>query len=258
MFDWGSVVGAGINLIGGLGGGAMAQSAQLGISREYMDWMERMSSTAHQREVEDLRKAGLNPILSAKLGGSSSPTGNAPTMQNWVGDAVKSSVNTALAYKVADAQIEQLEAQNRLLDAQSDGVKLDNWNKQFDIDNSMPEMRRSNALFQIDKLQNEINELKSRSNQQGASAASIWKDIEVKNKQIESLAAGIGETVERTQNIIADTKAKMLQLPSAAAEGRRGRLESEYLDSEAGKALFLWNLGRKDSGLSPFDAFKRR
>ena len=191
-------------------------------------------------------------------GGSSSPTGSAPTMQNWVGDAVKSSVNTALDYKVADAQVEQLEAQNRLLDAQSDGVKLDNWNKQFDIDNSMPEMRRSNALFQIDKLQNEINELKSRSNQQGASASSIWKDIEVKNKQIESLAAGIGETVERTKNIIADTKSKMLMLPSAAAEGRRGRLESEYLDSDVGKALFLWNLGRKDSGLSPFDAFKRR
>lgn len=75
-------------------------------------FQERMSSTAHQREVEDLRRAGLNPALSAMGGpGSSSPGGAVAQVPDF-GEAAGRAVHSALAIKAQKAQIRLLEAQS--------------------------------------------------------------------------------------------------------------------------------------------------
>lgn len=56
-------------------GTQMTNEANRSMAREQMRFQERMSSTAHQRESQDLEKAGLNRILGVSGSGASTPAG---------------------------------------------------------------------------------------------------------------------------------------------------------------------------------------
>lgn len=101
-------------------------------AKDQMHFQEQMSSSAHQREVVDLRAAGLNPILSATGGsGASTPSGAMATMQpqkGILGDAI----STALAVKKNKAEVEAIREQIKNTKEQTEGVKIDNVIKGFE------------------------------------------------------------------------------------------------------------------------------
>jgi len=99
------LIGAGLGLLGSiLANRSSAKEAQ----RNRM-FQERMSSTAHQREVMDLSAAGLNPILSASRG-ASTPSGAVADVRD-VGEGAVRGIASALSVKQAQANIELTRAQ---------------------------------------------------------------------------------------------------------------------------------------------------
>lgn len=78
------------NLVGGFSagqvaagiGGLYANQQRTQAAAKQMAFQERMSNTAYQRAMSDMRNAGLNPILAFKQGGASTPAGAMPQVAN--------------------------------------------------------------------------------------------------------------------------------------------------------------------------------
>lgn len=95
----GSILGSAVSA--GISGLFSARQAD-----KQMSFQERMSNTSHQREVADLKAAGLNPVLSANAG-ASTPAGAMGSMSvPDFGSVINSARAVAMQERLNDSAID--------------------------------------------------------------------------------------------------------------------------------------------------------
>lgn len=82
-------------------------------------WSAAQSATAHQREVADLREAGLNPMLSGTGGQGASTTPGIPAS---VPDALGAGVSSGMQAARLKQELDNMKAGERLTDAQRENT----------------------------------------------------------------------------------------------------------------------------------------
>lgn len=141
-----AIVAGGLALAGGIFS-ALSMRREAAKNR---DFQERMSSTAHQRAAEDLRKAGINPMLAAGAA-ASSPSGSVAQVPDF-GEAVGKSVGTALAVKQAEANIDLTQSQAAYVRAQQHDLQTQASSGRYELIRSQADIaaldvRQRTALF---------------------------------------------------------------------------------------------------------------
>lgn len=114
---FGAILGAASGLLGGVLQNSAAKSA----ASKQMAFQKETLQNQYQWGMEDMRKAGLNPILAYKQGGAGSASGSSYTPQN-VGSAAVQGASTAqssaLATRANEAQLQNIAADTRLKNSQ--------------------------------------------------------------------------------------------------------------------------------------------
>jgi len=144
-----------------------ANAASAAQAQAQMDFQERMRQTQYQTAIEDMKKAGLNPMLAYSQGGAGVPTGSMGSvstakMENALGAGVQG--YQALASNSADLDLKASQTTATTAQAiktEADTIQTKALTLKAAEDTALSTQQKTNLEAQIRKLDEEIMNLRS-------------------------------------------------------------------------------------------------
>lgn len=116
-----SMIGSAVGGIGSYMGQESANQANAAMAGKQMDFQERMRKTQYQTAVEDMKAAGLNPMLAYQQGGAGNQAGASAQMQSSLGAGVASTAEHLGKYQ----DLRNQSVQEQLINSQIDNTNAE-------------------------------------------------------------------------------------------------------------------------------------
>ncbi|AXH74737.1 MAG: DNA pilot protein [Microviridae sp.] len=204
-----AAIAAGASLAGGLfGNRASAKEASKNRS-----FQEDMSNTSYQRSVADMKAAGINPMLSAKVGGASTPSGSTASQSDPVTPAVNSAsqaYQTSVATENVKQQTKTSASDANLKDSQAELNRAEVANMPVKVSNIQAQTGQYTASAaesakRTEAIDSQVALTNAQIQKTGADTAATQQSVIESVSRIAKNSADIVETGERTKLYIAQT-----------------------------------------------------
>jgi len=254
---WGGATAGALSFLGG----ERANSARAEEARLNRDFQEEMSRTAHQRQVADMRAAGLNPILSATGGhGASTPSGSMADQSDTISPAVSSASQGSrlrgelqLLDKTVEKTAEEADlAQANRFKANADRDLADQLNKESAARQAKTQYETVNLGWTGQILEKELSNLGLTAKQIEAVTSNLAARTTTEKSmpafvQAQTTSEGTGQARDRSVTVL-NHELQILnrleqQIRSATAKG--ALTEGQIDESTAGKILRWINRARE-------------